>query len=157
MMDDYAILGINRAATEAEIKAAFRRLAKKFHPDSGGRDGNASKFREVHAAYQRILRGEPRTFQQEDARARNGESSNFRSSRGHRAGRSSPFGFEFKPNFEDIFQHRGSFFSDIPDPDDPGTEKHRCLECDGYGFNTVLGAGWECRYCSGKGYIQRKF
>ncbi len=49
MKDYYNILGINRAATEEEIKKAYHRLAHKYHPDKGG---NEQKFKEINEAYQ---------------------------------------------------------------------------------------------------------
>ncbi len=52
----YAILGLNVNANEAEIRTAFRRLVKRFHPDSGWytRTANAEKFRRVQEAYAEI-------------------------------------------------------------------------------------------------------
>jgi len=49
MADPYAILGVPRSATEAEIKGAYRRLAMLHHPDRGG---SAQKFIELTAAYE---------------------------------------------------------------------------------------------------------
>ncbi len=51
--DYYSILGVPRAATEAEIKKAFRQLARKHHPDVA-RDKKASeeKFKEINEAYE---------------------------------------------------------------------------------------------------------
>ena len=46
--DYYKALGVSDSATEKEIKAAYRRLSKKHHPDSGG---DEDKFKEVSAAW----------------------------------------------------------------------------------------------------------
>jgi len=49
MKDYYKILGINRNASEEEIKKAFRKLAHVHHPDKSG--GNEAKFKEASEAY----------------------------------------------------------------------------------------------------------
>jgi molecular chaperone DnaJ len=49
MKDYYEILGVQRGASEDEIKSAFRKLAHKYHPDKKG--GNAEKFKEASEAY----------------------------------------------------------------------------------------------------------
>jgi DnaJ-class molecular chaperone len=52
MRDPYAVLGVARDASEDDIKKAYRRLAKKFHPDlSPGNRANEQQFKEVTAAY----------------------------------------------------------------------------------------------------------
>ncbi|TCT03327.1 DnaJ C-terminal domain-containing protein [Aquabacter spiritensis] len=52
MRDPYDILGVTKAADEAEIKRAYRRLAKKLHPDSNTADPKAQeKFSELTTAY----------------------------------------------------------------------------------------------------------
>jgi len=48
--DYYNILGIEKGASEEEIKKAFRKKAHKFHPDK--KDGDEEKFKEVNEAYQ---------------------------------------------------------------------------------------------------------
>ena len=45
MKDYYQVLGVTKAATEEEIKSAFRKLAHKYHPDKKG--GDEKKFKEV--------------------------------------------------------------------------------------------------------------
>ncbi|HCM36999.1 MAG TPA: molecular chaperone DnaJ [Candidatus Wildermuthbacteria bacterium] len=49
MKDYYQILGINRNASQEEIKKAYRKLAHKYHPDKGG---DEQKFKEINEAYQ---------------------------------------------------------------------------------------------------------
>ncbi len=48
--DYYKILGVNKTASEEDIKKAFRRLAHQYHPDKSG--GDEAKFKEVNEAYQ---------------------------------------------------------------------------------------------------------
>jgi DnaJ-class molecular chaperone len=52
MRDPYEVLGVSKTASEADIKKAFRSLAKKHHPDTKGGDKAAQKrFQEISAAY----------------------------------------------------------------------------------------------------------
>ena len=52
MRDPYQVLGVAKSASEAEIKKAFRNLAKKHHPDTHAGDEAAKKrFQEISAAY----------------------------------------------------------------------------------------------------------
>lgn len=52
MRDPYDVLGVPKSASEADIKKAFRALAKKHHPDTRGGDSAAQKrFQEISAAY----------------------------------------------------------------------------------------------------------
>lgn len=51
-VDHYKILGVDKGASAADIKKAYRRLAKKYHPDStGGDKGKEAKFKEISHAY----------------------------------------------------------------------------------------------------------
>lgn len=50
--DPYKLLGVSKTATEAEIKKAYRQLAKKMHPDANpGNEKAADRFKEITAAY----------------------------------------------------------------------------------------------------------
>ncbi len=50
--DYYEVLGIDRNATEEEIKKSFRKLAFAYHPDHNHHDGAAEKFKEINEAYE---------------------------------------------------------------------------------------------------------
>lgn len=64
--DYYKILGVDRNATEEEIKKAYRRLAMKYHPDRNPGDKSAEeKFKEINEAYEVL--GDPEKRKRYDA------------------------------------------------------------------------------------------
>ncbi|MEM6848803.1 MAG: DnaJ domain-containing protein, partial [Pseudomonadota bacterium] len=50
--DPYTVLGVSKSASEAEIKSAYRRLAKRYHPDANKSSDAAERFAEVNTAYE---------------------------------------------------------------------------------------------------------
>ncbi len=91
MKDYYKILGVNKNATEEEIKKAYRKLAHEHHPDKKG--GSAEKFKEINEAYQ-VLSDKSKRDQYD----RFGTAEPFSGFQGGH----NPFGGGFEGNFYDI-------------------------------------------------------
>jgi hypothetical protein len=56
-VDPYAILGISATAGEKEVAAAYRELAKRWHPDQGGGEEAAGRMAEINAAFDLLRAG----------------------------------------------------------------------------------------------------
>ena len=60
MQDPYSILGVSRDASDEEIKKAYRKLSRIYHPDANinnpDKDKAEAKFKEVQQAYQQIMK-----------------------------------------------------------------------------------------------------
>ena len=52
--DYYSVLGVEPSAGDAEIKSAYRRLARKYHPDVSKEVGAEDKFKALHVAYEAL-------------------------------------------------------------------------------------------------------
>src|SRR5579862_2957709 len=93
--DYYEVLGLGRNASEDEIKKAFRRLARQYHPDVNKEKGAEAHFKEVNEAYEVL--GDPQKRAAYDRFGHAGVS--------NEAGAAgSPFeGFGFG-NFNDLFE-----------------------------------------------------
>jgi DnaJ-class molecular chaperone with C-terminal Zn finger domain len=63
--DFYEILGVPRTATQEEIQRAYRRLARRYHPDVNKDPGAAERFKEISEAYHVL--SDPRTRKRYDA------------------------------------------------------------------------------------------
>ncbi|MCR5580331.1 MAG: J domain-containing protein [Pseudobutyrivibrio sp.] len=59
MMDPYRVLGVDRTASDEEIKKAYRTLSRKYHPDANinnpNKDQAEERFKEIQAAYNQIM------------------------------------------------------------------------------------------------------
>jgi hypothetical protein len=60
MANLYTLLGVNRTATQTEIKSAYRRLARKYHPDVNKDPTAASRFAQINDAYHTLIDPERR-------------------------------------------------------------------------------------------------
>ncbi len=100
--DYYEVLGVDKNASDADIKSAFRKLAKKYHPDVSKEENAAEKFKEAQEAY--AVLSDPEKRKQYDQFGH----SAFTGANG--AGFSGFDGFDFgnvSDIFEDIFEGMG--------------------------------------------------
>ncbi|MBI5509147.1 MAG: molecular chaperone DnaJ [Deltaproteobacteria bacterium] len=96
--DYYEVLGVERSASDADIKKAYRRLAMEFHPDRNKDKGAEEKFKEASEAYQVLSdAGKRRVYDQA----------------GFDGLRSSGFAGASHMGMDDIFSSFGDIFSDL--------------------------------------------
>lgn len=71
MTDPYKILEIDRNASDEEVKKAYRKLSRKYHPDANinnpNKDEAEAKFKEVQQAYQQIMDERERGYSSSDS------------------------------------------------------------------------------------------
>lgn len=106
--DYYEVLGVDKNASEQDIKLAFRRLAKKYHPDVSKEPDADAKFKEAQEAYA-VLSDEQRRKQYDQfghaAFDQNGNAGGF-------GGQGFDFsGFDFSSIFDDLFGFGNGFSS----------------------------------------------
>ena len=168
--DYYGILGVDRGADEKSIKAAYRKLARKYHPDlNPGDKGAEAKFKEVNAAYEVLSDPEKRAKydqfgdQWEQAQHVGGQDfgdlgSIFEQFLG---GMDSPFvqSRNRAAQPQDITQETLVTLEEI----DQGTKRSltyqandACKSCDGTGQVRLRQAG-TCRRCRGSGQVSNMF
>ena len=60
MIDPYSILGISRDASDEEVKKAYRKMSRKYHPDANidnpNKEQAEEKFKQVQQAYEQIMK-----------------------------------------------------------------------------------------------------
>jgi DnaJ-class molecular chaperone len=121
MRDPYEVLGVAKGASEADIKKAFRALAKKHHPDKHAGDAAAKKkFQEISAAYDILGDKDKRAQFDAGAIGPDGNPRGFDPRQGGGFRQGSPFGFgagggnrDFHFTFDDAEAAGGGSFEDL--------------------------------------------
>jgi molecular chaperone DnaJ len=172
MADDfYDILGIKKTASAAEIRKAYRRLARKLHPDVNPGDKAAEeKFKKISEAYHVLSDPEKRAKYDQFG------SGFFNGMHGRNAGAGNPFaGGNFGGFAEDMFSRSGGqtgsfkdFFQDIfggsstrqqPSAPERGADIHHSIELTfedaarGINANLTIQGYQACDVCGGSGQV----
>jgi molecular chaperone DnaJ len=162
--DLYEILGVSKNASKEEIKSAYKKLAKTYHPDISKDSDAEEKLKKINVAYS-ILSDDQKRKQYDTYGTQGTNFNNFRNSQGF-SGFNSNFGFDFS----DIFS---SFMNDNEDDDmfssfgfgSRRTNTYSKKDLDlkykleisfidaakGIKKEIILNRDQECEYCSGTG------
>jgi molecular chaperone DnaJ len=104
--DPYDVLGVSGSASKEEIKAAYRNLAKRYHPDlNDGSPAADAKMKEINEAYAILIKG---GAQRQTGGARQQGHGAYRNPYGQYGG-SGPYSQRNRDPFEDFFGGFGSF------------------------------------------------
>ena len=152
-MNPYDVLGVSKDASDQEIKRAYRKLSKKYHPDLNHEPGAEEKFKEVNEAYE--ILSDPQKKAQYDQFGTTGGQQGFGGGQGFGG---FDFGGSGAGGFEDIFS---SFFGGGQSRNNNGPRQGRDLQYEMhltfeeaiFGKKTEIKYTREenCKTCSGTG------
>ncbi len=177
--DYYEVLGVDKKATDAEIKSAYRKKAKKYHPDLNPGDAEAEKnFKEVNEAYEVLSDNDKK--QRYDTYGHAGVDPNFGAGGGGWSGGFGGAGVDLNDIFESFFGggFGGGARGRRADPNAPRrggdihvglnisfmeaahgctktvsyTRQETCPDCGGSGAKKGTSAS-TCPDCNGTGYV----
>lgn len=154
----YSTLGVDKGATQDEIKKAYRKLSKKYHPDRNKNDKQAEeKFKEINEAYD-TLGDEKKRAEYDNPMGGFSGFGNFGFDQFSHFGGFGAAGFgraqrEVVINGDDVNFDLNISIKDIYTPTSKTfsyIRKKRCHKCGGYGTMEI------CTHCHGSGMIQKQ-
>ena len=154
-MDLYIVLGVQQGASESEIKRAYRRLARRFHPDiNPGDQTAAARFHQILEAYETLI--DPARRSRYDAGHPPG-AEGARQGSGFEGFDFSTRGVDYSATFGDLFAEVLSERGARPVPTQRGADLHVEMQV---AFEEALSGGQRmvtvtrrdhCHVCSGSG------
>ncbi|CAG9461472.1 unnamed protein product [Pedinophyceae sp. YPF-701] len=133
--DWYQVLGVARSATTKDIKARYRRLARRYHPDVDPSEEASRVFRELTNAYEALIDEKLRA--ELDARLRNTSATRDTKGEDLKVSLTVPFANCVTGGRQVVSARRLA----------------RCWQCDGHGAD--VGGAADCTVCRGKGVVAR--
>ena len=112
--DYYDILGVEKSASAADLKSAYRKLALKWHPDRNKDSGAEAKFKEINEAYEVLSNSDKKAKYDQFGHAAFDPSAGFGGGQGGGSYRQGPFTYTYSSGggFEDMFGGGQQGFND---------------------------------------------
>ena len=154
MNPHYQVLGLNSNATEEDIKKAYRKLSKKYHPDLNPGNPNAEDmFKKVSEAYTHLTDTKKHTYNNNDF---------FSSFQRRRKPKARTILYNLEITLEEAFFGTEKQLEIVRDVvcdscnGDGGIDKVSCNQCNGQGILKGDNTFYMCNNCMGKGFLFMK-
>ncbi|MEA3401386.1 MAG: molecular chaperone DnaJ [Armatimonadota bacterium] len=160
--DYYQVLGVSRDCSQQEIKRAYRRLARRYHPDVCKEDGAEERFKEISKAYAVLSDPQKRRrydrYGDEAPAAAGDVTSVFDLFDRMFGGMGSPFGAQAPNRGADLHYEVTLDLQAVVEGFEAELEVTRQAECDRCGGSGAAegSAPQTCRMCGGRGFVARE-